>query len=399
MSLCEVPDIDPNEEVALDLPEGVPPLRAFYLYMCTGCNLKCRHCWITPTFVNGELSPGDVIDVDLLRAAVEEAKPMGLCNAKLTGGEPMLHPRFMEIVDMLTDLGLGMDMETNGTLLTAESARRLKEETNISFVSVSIDSADARTHDEFRGVSGAFEAALRGLKYLIDAGYENVQVIMCVHRGNLDQVDDLVQLAVDRGAGSVKVNPATKGGRGTAMHERGEALNFDQQLKLAQYIYSDLQQKAPIRVIMNSPPALTPIPEIMRKGGRTGDCGVRRILGILGTGDIALCGIGRTIPELVYGRLGVDSIRDIWLHHPRILELRRDLDDLDSFPELCRACVHLRSCRTGCVAQNYVESGHLVWPDWMCEEAAQRGVFPITRKRSLHSKIKQNRILTQINTD
>ena len=46
-------------------------------YMCTGCNLKCRHCWITPTFVNGEPSPGDAIDVDLLRAAVEEAAQRG----------------------------------------------------------------------------------------------------------------------------------------------------------------------------------------------------------------------------------------------------------------------------------------------------------------------------------
>jgi len=381
MSLCEVPDLEPKDKVALDLPEDVPPLRAFYLYMSTSCNLKCRHCWITPTFVNGEPSPGDVIDVDLLRDAVEEAKPMGLGSAKLTGGEPMLHPRFMEIADMLTDMGLGMDMETNGTLLTAKSARHLKEKTNVKFISVSIDGADARTHDEFRGVPGAFDAALGGLEYLVDAGYSNVQVIMCIHRGNLNQVDDLVQLAADRGAHSVKNSPVTKGGRGTAMYENNEALDFDQRLKLAQYIYNELQQKSPIRIIINSPPALTPIPEIMRKGGRTGDCGVRRIFGILGTGDIALCGIGRTIPDLVYGRLGQDSVRDIWLHHPRILKLRRDLDALDAYPELCRACVHLRSCRTGCVAQNYVEGSNLIWPDRMCEEAAQRDAFPATRKR------------------
>ena len=108
------------------------------------------------------------------------------------------------------------------------------------------------------------------------------------------------------------------------------------------------------------------------------------------TGDIALCGIGRTIPELVYGRLGVDSIRDIWLHHPEILELRRDLDDLDSYPELCRACVHLRSCRTGYVAQKYVESGPLAWPSGMCEKVAQRGEFPVTKKRSLHNTDTKN---------
>ena len=171
------------------------------------------------------------------------------------------------------------------------------------------------------------------------------------------------------------------GGRGTAMHERGEALDFDERLDLARHVYGPLQRTSPIRVIMNSPPALTPLPEIARRKGRTGDCGVRRILGILSTGEVALCGIGRTIPDLVYGRLSEDSIRDIWLRHPRVLELRRDLDDLDVFPDLCRKCIHVRSCRTGCVAQNYLESGHLVWPDRFCGEAESRGIFPSTRKR------------------
>ena len=381
MSLCEPPDNGSQDAPPLDLPEGVPPLRAFYLYLSTGCNLKCRHCWITPTFVRGAPSPGDVIDGALLREAVEEAKPMGLSSAKLTGGEPMLHPRFMEIADMLTRMGLKLNMETNGTLLTEASARRLKEETNVKFISVSLDGADAKTHDAFRGVPGAFDAALGGLGHLVGAGYENVQVIMCVHRGNRNQVDDLVTLAARRGAHTVKINPATKGGRGTAMHERGEALDLDQLLTLARYVHGPLQRTSPVRVIMNMPPALTSLPEIVRKKGRTGACGVRGILGILGTGHMALCGIGRTIPDLVYGRLGEDSVREIWLRHPRVLELRRDLGDPGAFTGLCRECIHLRRCRTGCVAQNYLEGGRLVRPDRICEEAESRGIFPSTRKR------------------
>ncbi|MBD3385331.1 radical SAM protein, partial [candidate division KSB1 bacterium] len=121
------------------LPEGIPPLRSFYLYLSDGCNLACRHCWITPHFVDGEPDPGQVIDKDALQKAVAEAKSMGLTHAKLTGGEPMLHPRFFEIADMLTEAGLSLDMETNGTLITPENARYLKEKTNLSFVSVSID--------------------------------------------------------------------------------------------------------------------------------------------------------------------------------------------------------------------------------------------------------------------
>lgn len=381
MDLCDVPDLSSCEGEALHLPEGVPPLRSFYLYLSTGCNLRCRHCWIDPTFVDGKPSPGEVIDIDLLRQAVVEAKPLGLCAAKLTGGEPMLHPRFMEVVDMLTSQGLALDMETNGTLLTAESARHLKEETNVNFVSVSIDGSNPKTHDSFRGVPGAFDSALKGLAHLVEAGYDNVQVIMSLHRMNTDQIDDLVNLSAKLGAGSVKLNPVTKGGRGTEIHKRGEALNFNEIMHIADHVYGDLQKRSPIRIVLKLSPALTPIPEMMRGGGCPGDCNVRHILGILGTGEIALCGIGRTFPELVYGFLGRDSIREIWLHHPEILRLRWGFDDIDSFPEMCKKCVHIRTCRTGCVAQNYVEYGKHLYPEMVCIEAENLGIFPITRKK------------------
>ena len=62
------------EPRVLDLPEGVPPLNSLYLYLVAGCNLACRHCWITPTFVNGEPSPGECLDLGLLRQAVAEGQ-------------------------------------------------------------------------------------------------------------------------------------------------------------------------------------------------------------------------------------------------------------------------------------------------------------------------------------
>ncbi|MFQ5412692.1 MAG: SynChlorMet cassette radical SAM/SPASM protein ScmF, partial [Phycisphaerae bacterium] len=127
---------------------------------------------------------------------------------------------------------------------------------------------------------------------------------MSVHRGNLGQIEDVVQLASGRGAASVKFNPITNDGRGEKMHDRGETLDFDGILTLADYVRGELQERVPIRLVLNIPPALTPIPVLWRTRGTTGDCGVSSILGMLGTGEIALCGIGRTIPELVYGRLG-----------------------------------------------------------------------------------------------
>lgn len=391
MTICD-PAI-PEEEVLeegteavpsmeeLDLPEGVPPLRAFYLYLTAGCNLACKHCWIVPRYVDGEPDPGEVIDVDDLRAAVAEARPMGLANCKLTGGEPTLHPRYREIVEFLTAEGLGLDMETNGTLLTAELAHFLKDGSNVGFISISLDAPTREEHDAFRGVHGAYDRALRGLDHLVEAGYENVQLIMAVWRGNRDDIDAVVRLAEERGAGSVKLNPVTATGRGIEMHDRGESLDFDETLALARYIDEEVRPEAKVGVVLNVPPALVPAAELWRTRGRVGDCGVHRILGIVGTGDIALCGIGRTIPELTYGRLGSDSVRDIWLTHPTVLQLREQLEDRDAYPGICADCIHGSGCRTGCVANNFEHSGQLVWPNALCEEADRRGVFPATRRR------------------
>ena len=243
----------------LDLPEGVPPLRAFYLYLTAGCNLACRHCWIVPRYVDGAPDPGEVIDVDALRAAVAEARPLGLANCKLTGGEPTLHPRFREIVDFLSGEGLGLDMETNGTLLTAELARHLKDESNVGFISVSLDAPTAAEHDAFRGVPGAYDGALRGLGHLVEAGYENVQLIMSVWRGNRDQVEAVVRLAEERGAASVKLNPVTATGRGVALHERGDGLGLDETLALARHVDEEVRPGAKVGVVLNLPPALVPV--------------------------------------------------------------------------------------------------------------------------------------------
>lgn len=383
MTLCDVPEqpVSTTVQHPPALPDGVPRLNAFYLYLSASCNLRCRHCWITPEFSGNKPLPGKTIDPEALRSAVTEARTLGLSSAKLTGGEPMLNPQFREIVDMLTKEGISMNMETNGTLMTAEMARHLKEKTNVSFISVSLDSPDPAEHDAFRGVKGAFARALQGLDYLADAGYTNSQVIMSVHRGNRDRIEELVRLAAEHKAASVKLNPVSRTGRGITMYEKGESLDFKESLALTRYVNEDLRRKSPIPVVLSMPPALMPFDELWRSKGKTCDCGVSGILGILGTGEIALCGIGQTIPELVYGQLGKDSIRDIWLSHPVILALRRDLDTFRDYPGICGSCIHARACRTGCVAHNYTHCGKLVAPNWLCEEADRQGVFPKSRMR------------------
>jgi SynChlorMet cassette radical SAM/SPASM protein ScmF len=375
---------DPEPEALLEgeapegaLPEGAPLLTTFYLYLTDGCNLRCRHCWITPTFVNGEPSPGEYLSLDLLKQAVAEAKPLGLRTAKLTGGEPTLHPQFVEIADYLSTEGLSLTMETNGTRIDEALARHLKEHTNLWHVSVSLDGASAASHDAFRGVKGAFDAAVRGFRALVAAGYKP-QLIMSPHRGNLAEVEAVVQLAVELGAGSVKFNPVMASGRGIGMHERGEALEFEEIMELAHWIRGELQQRTPIQLILGTPLALYTVSELVH-AGNNGMCHVRHILGVLGSGEMALCGIGRNVPELCFGKLGEVSVTEAWLHHPVLQELRRELDE--PYPGVCATCIHAGRCLTYCVANNYEATGRLVAPSALCAEAYARGVFPESRLR------------------
>ena len=381
MSLCD-PETGVHSSSPVALPEGVPPLRSFYLYLTSGCNLMCRHCWIQPRFDNGRPDPQDCINPESLFAAVKEAKTLGLASVKLTGGEPLLHPHFRDIAAGLTALDLSLNMETNGTLLTPELARWLKNSTKIGFVSVSLDDCEPDAHDAFRGVRGAFDAAVRGLDCLSEAGYANTQVIMSLHRGNIGKIDSVVALAAAHGAASVKLNPVSDAGRGGQMTRQRETLGIAELLAVEKYIYGELKEKIAVkRLVLNLPPAIRSFRALMETRGCTGDCGVLGILGILGSGEIAMCGIGQTIPSLVYGKLG-DSITDIWLNSPKLQTLRKELRDWSNYPGICGDCLLARFCRTGCVAANYQGIQRMVWPEKKCEEAHALGLFPTSRRKS-----------------
>lgn len=371
----------------IDLPEGVPFLNTFYLYITNGCNLNCRHCWITPHFINGKPSPGEYLDLDLLKIAVKQGKTLGLSQTKLTGGEPILHPRFVEIVDFLSQENIRLTMETNGTLIDASLAKHLKNNTTMWFVSTSLDSPNAENHDRFRGVQGAFMAAVKGTEHLVNAGY-HPQIIMSPYRGNINEVEDLVKLAISIGAGSVKFNPITPMGRGKIMEKRGETLSFDETMNLVRFIRGELQNRYKIRLFISTPPALSTIKELLIEKNMGGTCHVLNILGILGSGDMALCGIGRNIPELCFGNLIKDDLREVWISHPTLVQLRQDLEG--KFPGICGDCIHAKRCLTHCVAMNYEQYGKLVHPNFLCDQAYKRGIFPETRRKSYSNNLLKN---------
>jgi SynChlorMet cassette radical SAM/SPASM protein ScmF len=360
----------------ISLPEGVPPLNTLYVYLTNGCNLACRHCWLSPSYQpNG--GTGGHLDFELFKSAIEEGLPLGLRNVKLTGGEPLLHPDFKRMVDLLQEKELSLTIETNGTLITPALAQYLKESSTLAHISVSLDGAKSETHDVFRGVKGSYDQALAGIRYLVESGF-SPQVIMSLHNGNIAEIENEIHLAERLGASSLKFNLVQPSGRGEIMTQRNQVLNIKQLIDLGRWIEKDLQKNTSIQLYYSWPMAFFTFKRLLRYNND--NCGIFHIMGILPTGLLAMCGIGMEIPELVYGKLGTDRLEDVWFTHPTLLALRRDLPG--ELEGVCGQCIFREQCLGSCVAENYHQSHRVTAPFWFCQQANREGLFPSKHLRN-----------------
>ncbi|HOK07033.1 MAG TPA: SynChlorMet cassette radical SAM/SPASM protein ScmF [Syntrophales bacterium] len=348
------------------------PLNQLYAYVTDTCNLRCRHCWIAPRYT---AAPGgeDGIDADLFASVLDEALPLGLTAVKLTGGEPLCHPRFDRLLEAVRERELGLSVETNGTLVTADAARLMASRGG-AFVSVSLDSADPAVHEAIRGVEGCFAAAVRGIENLVAAGLRP-QVIMTVMGRDRRDLEGLAFLARDLGASSVKFNIVQPTARGRGIHERGDMPTVPELVALGRWVDRELAPSLDIPVIFHHPPAFLSLSRMFGPGGDgCHNCGIKGILGILADGSYALCGIGVTVPELVFGRAGRDPLAEVWRHNEVLRGIRENLPR--GLKGVCASCLLKGVCLGGCIAVNYGTTKDLWAPFWYCRQAFEAGLFP-----------------------
>lgn len=350
------------------------PLRNLYFYLTEGCNLACRHCWLAPKLQQGE-QVYPMFDVELLPHILRQAMPLGLRGVKLTGGEPLMHPDIFSVLECVRSHDLECTVETNGVLCTPDLARELARQKD-PFVSVSLDGADAEVNDWVRGIPGSFEAAVRGIRNLVAAGIRP-EIILTVMKKNRHQIEPIVRLAEDLGAGWVKFNVLMPTARGEDMHKRGESLSIEELVALGRFVETDLAGRTPLRVIFHHPLVFSPLGKVFGPSGGASRCGIFSILGVLADGSYALCGIGLTVPEFIFGHAGRDRLAEVWNDHRLLKEIREGLPG--RLQGVCGDCLMKSLCLGSCVAQNYYRSRSLFAPFWYCEKASAKGLFPLSR--------------------
>jgi radical SAM protein with 4Fe4S-binding SPASM domain len=168
--------------------------RLVFWEVTKGCNLRCIHCRATATELS---SPYDLPTTKALNL-IKQVSQSFLPILVLSGGEPLFRHDIFDLASYATSLGIRVALATNGTLVTKQVARQILD-SGVRRVSISLDGADASTHDAFRGIPGAFDAALGGFRNLRELGM-SLQINMTIARHNARQLPAVLGLAKEMGA-------------------------------------------------------------------------------------------------------------------------------------------------------------------------------------------------------
>jgi len=171
-----------------------PSLRLVFWETTKACNLNCRHCRAVPQRRLGPTELTTKRALDLIDDIARVARPVMV----LSGGEPLFRPDLFDIAGYGVESGFRMALATNGTLVTERVAAKIAD-AGFSRVAVSLDSANAETHDRFRGERGAHASALRGLVNLREQGV-SVQINSTITKHNVDEVQQILDMALGIGA-------------------------------------------------------------------------------------------------------------------------------------------------------------------------------------------------------
>lgn len=348
-------------------------LNTIYIYLTDRCNLKCRHCWITPAYINANRNTSSEVDIKYFKKTIIDAKSIGLNCVKLTGGEPFLKDDILDLVDFLHLHDITIDIETNGTFLNKEIVEKLKEN-SVNQVSVSLDGASAEQHELIRGVTGCYQKSLNGLSLLTETGIET-QIIMSLYGGNTSDIEKLADIASGMGVGSLKINPIMPTGGGKDLFRNEENLSIRELINIDRWIEEELIPKYDMDIYFDIPTGLKSLKSITTS--QLHECDILNIIGILSNGNISLCGIGQTETDLVMGNIVRDDIRSVWSNHPLLEKLRNDLPK--NLEGICDRCIFKFRCLGACRASAYSLTGDLNSPFFLCDEAYKSGLFPESR--------------------
>lgn len=316
------------------------------------CNLKCIHCYSDS---EAREYPGELTHEEC-KTVVDDLAQYGVPGLLLSGGEPLIHPRFFDLAGYARGKGLRLTLSTNGTMIDLDAAKKLKE-LGFAYVGISLDGIGA-THDYFRGRQGAFDKTVQAFRNCKQVG-QKVGLRLTLSRNNIDELDNILNFIeaenIDRvcfyhlvysGRGSKLVDVTHQDTRDAvdkiidrtaqwaASGNPREVLTVDQPVD-GPYLY--------MRLLREDPARAEKVMEMLRwnGGGSHGS----------GTGIGNIDSQGNVHPDQFWQTLNLGNVRErpfsqIWSdkNHPMLSALRSRKERLEG---KCSGCKFLDVCGGG----------------------------------------------------
>lgn len=207
--------------------QGRLPLVAM-VAVTDNCQCNCAHCGVSTNSSDcGEFTTEQLFNL------IDDLKKMDVKQLYLFGGEPLLRRDILDIIGYATTLGMFVEMDTNGILLTKENVRALKK-AGLKQLRVSLDSHLESEHDLSRGLQGTYKKAIEGIKNCKSEGLDcHISSYINKEKINTDHIDHLVTLNDMLGTKLRLLKPILTG---KIMHAEEELFNEEETKKLRSYL-------------------------------------------------------------------------------------------------------------------------------------------------------------------
>jgi radical SAM protein with 4Fe4S-binding SPASM domain len=283
----------------------------------------------------------------------------------------------LDIVKYASSKGIRSTIGSNGTLIDEGMARKMLD-AGVMAIAISVDGANAQTHDSFRGVAGAFEQTLKGIEACRNAGLP-FQFNTVIRKETLSQLGDMLRMAVGRGANAAEFFDLVVAGR--AKQECGEQVLSLEERKQAMEWLAEAQQDCPIVIRVPGCPMYPLLlqqkqiqpkhfhAEMLRRVPYYGrGCAAGMPMGyamIKSNGEVNPC----MLLQVNLGNIREQSIISIWENSPILAQLRQR----DMLKGECGVCNYKLTC-SGCRGRAYEETGDIMVTDpgcWLVPEVAK----------------------------
>ena len=146
----------PSDELMTDYFRKHPTIFGAHFEVTSHCNEKCIHCY------QPRQNPQH-IEMGLVKDIIAQLYDMGTVSMTFSGGEPFLHPEFLDILQLARKNDFMINILSNGTLIDTEVIRVMKE-TNINMIQISVYSMEAKIHDSITQTSGSLKKTLKNAR-------------------------------------------------------------------------------------------------------------------------------------------------------------------------------------------------------------------------------------------